>query len=204
MGTGAGVGKKPGRRQKARFRTLAWPHVASLLRLAGHLCPDQHAAEDLVQETMIKALSNIDRFNEGTDARAWLMTILRRTHIDLYRAGRKREADVSLDAIGDAAQDDASPGTYDQQWTHPQQLMERFEDQVVIDALKQLPEAIRWTLLLTDVEQLEHTAAAEILDVPVGTIKSRAHRGRTMLRDRLFQVAQQRGWVQDSGAASDG
>ena len=198
-----GKGKRPGRQQRARFRELAWPHLGSLLRAAGYLCTDQHAAEDLVQETMIKALEHIDRFETGTDAKAWLMTILRRTHIDLYRANRKREADVSLEAVGDVAEDETGHGRYDEQWTRPQQLLERSEDEVVIDALKQLPEAIRWTLLLTDVEQVEHTTAAEILEVPVGTIKSRAHRGRKMLRDRLFEVAQRRGWVEVDEAAGD-
>ena len=65
----------------------------------------------------------------------------------------------------------------------------------MIDSLRSLPEEIRWTLMLVDVERLDHAQAAQILHVPVGTIKSRAHRGRGMLRDRLLGIARQRGWI---------
>ena len=76
-------------------------------------------------------------------------------------------------------------------------LIEQFEDDAVIDALRSLPQDIRWTLMLVDVEQLDQTQAAELLGVPLGTIKSRTHRGRRMLRDRLHERAGQRGWIAD-------
>lgn len=174
--------------QEDRFHRLAWPQMSTLLRTAGYLTRDPHAAEDLVQETMIRAMKNMASFEDGTDIRAWLMTIMRRTHIDLYRADRKHRAVLSLEAADGlriTLPDERDTGVYDDQWDKPEELLERFGDEVVVLALKTLPEDIRWTLLLVDVEQMDHADAASILNVPVGTIKSRAHRGRAMLRDRL-------------------
>lgn len=192
----------------ARFGRIVRPHLALLLRTAGYLTGDAHAAEDLAQETAMRALRFIDRFTEGTDARAWLLTILRRTHIDLHRRDKGHGRMLSLDGGGIAEPTDErgssrTGGAHDAAWSRPAELMERFGDAEVIAALKQLPEAIRWTLLLVDVEQMDHCDAAAVLDVAEGTIKSRAHRGRAMLRDLLFDLARQRGWVDaKSGAAS--
>ena len=181
---------------------MAWPHLPVLLRTGRYLTRNDVAADDLVQETMLKALRFIDSYEDGGDMRAWLMTILRRTHVDLWRANRRHAEQVSLDAAGELEQaldgESDDGGRFDDRWRDPEQLLERFEDTTVIQALKTLPEEIRWTLLLVDVEQLDHAQAAEILDVPVGTVKSRAFRGRRMLRDRLYAVTQQRRWV--SGA----
>jgi RNA polymerase sigma-70 factor (ECF subfamily) len=175
-----------------RFRRLAWPQLAVLLRTAGYLTRDLSAAEDLVQETMIRAMKHMATFQEGTDIKAWLMTIMRRTHIDLYRANRKHESTISLEAANllqiDLKQDQPE-GHFDDRWDHPDDLMQRFEDQALILALKALPEDMRWALLLADVEQLELAETAEVLGVPTGTIKSRVHRGRAMLRDRLYNHA---------------
>ena len=99
------------------------------------------------------------------------------------------EADtVSLEG---SSIDPASPEPELEGWTNPQELLERFSDQQIIDAMKQLPEEIRWTLLLIDVEGMQHHDAAEVLSVPVGTIKSRVHRGRAMLRRSLLPIAEQ-------------
>ena len=95
------------------------------------------------------------------------------------------------------ADESLSAGEFDDRWAEPEDLMNRFEDEAVMEALRQLPEDIRWTLLLVDIEQMMQTDAAEILDVAVGTIKSRVHRGRGLLRDHLYQLASKRGWVTD-------
>lgn len=189
--------------QTDRFERLVWPLLAGLLRSARFLTRRDAEADDLVQDTMLKALRFIDSYEDGTNIRAWLMTILRHTHIDTVRAKRRRAEDVSIEAAVDLGLVQAAaeePVHFDDQWPEPEQLLERFEDQAVIGALQGLPDDIRWTLLLVDVEQIDHAEAARILDVPVGTIKSRAFRGRRMLRDHLFVVARDRGWV----AASEG
>lgn len=183
--------------QAARFKRLATPLLPMLLRTARYLTHHDQQAEDLVQETMMKAMRAIDRFQEGTDIKAWLMTILRRAHIDTVRSNKNHANVCSIEQaeleLADPRRDEG--GEYDARWADPGALLERFGDGEVIEALQGLPEEIRWTLLLVDVEQMDHSAAATILEVPVGTIKSRAHRGRAMLRDRLYLWAQERGWV---------
>jgi len=183
--------------QAQRFKRLAWPHLASLLRTARYLTRHPQEAEDVVQEAMLKAMKAIDSFKEGTDVKAWLMTILRRTHIDRLRASRSRGYAVGLDGCdpGESRSEAAAPGELDDRWRNPQKMLDQFEDRDMIEALTALPDEIRWTLLLIDVEQLDYAGAARVLEVPVGTVKSRAHRGRGMLRDRLFKKAQQHGWV---------
>ncbi|NOG53135.1 MAG: sigma-70 family RNA polymerase sigma factor [Planctomycetes bacterium] len=181
--------------QARRFRQLAWPMLPLVVRTAQCLTRQADRAEDLAQETMIKAMRAIDTFQDGTDMKAWLLTILRRVHIDHLRSQRNRPAQVSLSRIELSDDSDDARGEFDEHWEHPEELMSRFQNEQVIEALHSLPDAIRWTLLLVDVEQLDVSSAAAVLEVPDGTIKSRAHRGRAMLRDRLYALACHRGWV---------
>jgi len=174
-----------------RFERLAWPEMAVMLRAAKFLTRRDDQAEDLAQETMLKAMRAMDRFIDGSDIKAWLMTILRRTHIDRLRAAQRRGVEQALPS---EVEDDRPPaGRYDDYFRgEPEQLMNRLDDETVIEAMRQLPDEIRWTLLLVDVERMDHAEAATVLGVPVGTIKSRAHRGRAMLRDRLYAQAPER------------
>lgn len=183
--------------QTTKFKRLALPHMATLLRISKYLTHHDQQAEDLVQETMMKAMRAIDRFQDGTDTKAWLMTILRHAHIDALRSNHHHARTLSIEQAWITPHDppEGQNGLHDADWTDPVGLMELFEDRDLIAALKELPDDIRWTLLLVDVEQLDHSAAAEIMEVPVGTVKSRAHRGRAMLRDRLYVRAQDRGWI---------
>ncbi len=185
--------------QAEKARQIVWPLLPLLLRTAQYLAGSTQQAEDLVQETALKAMGAIDSFEPGTSAKAWLLTILRRAHIDSLRAGRRRVQTVSIDteaAVEPAAPAGPSAGAYDSRWDEPEAILEGFEDAEVIAALKQLPDEIRWTLLLVDVEDMDHCQAARVLEVPEGTIKSRAFRGRAMLRDRLFELARRRGLAQ--------
>lgn len=187
--------------QAARFRRLAWPLMSVVLRTAECLTRSRDQAEDLAQETMLKAARAIDSYQDNTDMRSWLLTIMRRTHIDLLRTWRCHPAPLSLNVekLDVPSNDDTQPGRFDEQWKEPEELMDRFDDGTVIEALRALPDDIRWTLLLVDIEQMEQAEAAKVLGVPVGTIKSRTHRGRAMLRDRLYEHAVRRGWVRLKG-----
>lgn len=190
--------------QADRFKALTWPHVDALLRTARYLARNQPDAEDLVQETMLKAMRSIETFQQGTDAKAWLMAILRNTHIDRLRAQKRRGPAVSVEAaaIEPAAPDDAAPFEAEPAWdgVNPDALLSRIDDAALAEALTRLPDEMRWTLLLVDVEQLDHRAAAEVLGVAEGTIKSRASRGRAMLREQLMDLAKLRGWVGEPGS----
>jgi len=158
-------------------------------------------AEDLVQETLLKAFKHLDRLEPGTNPRAWLLTILRRTWIDRWRRSERRPDGSAID-LEHAAEPQAGAdpaGEHDDQWTEPEELLSRFSDQQIIDAMRLLPEGYRWALLLVDVQSLSIEEAAEALDVAPGTIKSRLHRGRAMLRDQLHGYAAERGWTNRSG-----
>ena len=166
--------------------------METVLRTAHILCGGNSAeAEDLAQETMLKAYRAIEQYQDGTDVRAWLLTILRHARVDRIRSAAASAENVSLE---DLAQDPAGRSESEDLDRHavaenPQIVLELFSDADVIRALAALPEDIRWTLLLVDVEGMDHKEAAEILHVPVGTIKSRAHRGRIMLREQLLPLA---------------
>jgi len=174
-----------------RFYKLVWPHAQTVLRAVHYLVHNPAEAEDIAQETMIKAFKAIDSFESGTDMRAWLMTILRNTRIDHLRAIASAAGNVSLEQLGtepadcspDAESDD------DPAWDEPEELLEAFSNAHIIQALRALPEEIRWTLLLVEVEGIDHEDAAKILGVPIGTVKSRAFRGRAMLRESLLPLA---------------
>jgi len=172
----------------ARFYRLVWPLMPVVLRTARFMLTGAQAAEaeDLAQETMMKAYKFIDKFAEGTDVKGWVMRILRNTRIDRLRAaGGKAMQELNLDTVAEVLPARPEAADVAIETLTAQDIMENFSDQTLIDALGQLPEDIRFTLLLVDVEQLDQAQAAEILGIPVGTVKSRAHRGRAMLRAQL-------------------
>ena len=170
-----------------RFYKHVWPLRATVLRTASFLTGNAAEADDLAQDTLMKAFHAIASFDPTTNAQAWLMTILRHTRIDRLRGAARTADHVSLEQ-NDLDCADPRPDTVADPaaaWTDPEEMLERFSDQTMIDALRQLPEPIRWTLMLVDVEQLDFQFAARILGIPPGTAKSRAHRGRQMLRALL-------------------
>jgi len=196
--------------RRNRFYAEIWPEAAMLMRTAISLMPGPGKtaeAEDLVQETLLKAFKAIDQLEPGSHPRAWLLTMLRRTWIDRWRL-RERRPDgraADLDSVAEPTFE-TQPGEYDEDWTDPESLLSRFGDQDIIKALQLLPEAYRWALLLVDVQALSVEEAAQALDVAPGTIKSRLHRGRAMLRDQLHGYASERGWLKsnDGHAIAEG
>lgn len=179
-----------------RFYDLIWPHRSAVLRTAQLLVSSTHDAEDLAQEAMTKAFAAVDQFQPGTDARRWLMTILRNARIDRLRASGGGQP-VSLHVLLAEPAHDSTASEADDAWESPQDILDRFADQDVIRALQNLSEEDRWTLLLVDVEGLDHQEAARILDVPIGTIKSRTHRGRKLLRKALLPLAKERRFIHE-------
>ena len=172
-----------------RFDQLVWPHMATVLRTAQCLARDDAAAEDLAQDTMIKAFKSLDTLRDDACVKAWLMTILRRAHIDQARSAELPTQSLDGMNFDPAGPDDASRSDGEVAWNKPDELMQTFSDQQMIVALKELPREIRWTLLLVDVEGLDHREAADVLEIPVGTVKSRIHRGRAMLHISLRPAA---------------
>jgi RNA polymerase sigma-70 factor (ECF subfamily) len=181
-----------------RFYDLVWPHRATVLRIANILTDNAAEGEDLAQETLLKAFRALHTLHDEPDVRAWLLTILRHARVDQLRSAGRSAGTLSLNAIDVEPRQpgDTGPASHGgEHWERPEEILNAFSDQQVIDALQELPEDIRLTLLLVDVEQLDHSEAATLLAVPVGTIKSRTHRGRAMLRQVLSPVAREMGFL---------
>ena len=173
--------------RREKFYRLVWPHMATVARMARYLAANDADGEDLAQEAMLKAYRAIDTFQGNFKVQAWLMTILRHAHVDAVRAARCRSfileqvrADIEDTPPTQFAEAEASEPLAD-----PDQVLQQFSDQDLIRAVRSLPKEIRWTLLLVDVQGLDHSDAASVLGVPLGTVKSRAHRGRAMLKGLL-------------------
>lgn len=166
------------------FYKIVWPLRAVVLRAARIQTGNEAEADDLAQETLLKAFKAIGSFTTGTNTKAWLMTILRNTRIDRLRTKSGSTSMLSLDEVLDEPM--AGESTTESDWTNPQQMLAEFSDATVIEALSSISEELRWTLLLVDVEQLDHADAAVILNVPVGTVKSRVHRGHAAVRQTLL------------------
>jgi RNA polymerase sigma-70 factor (ECF subfamily) len=172
----------PSSARTAWFYELIWPHAPTLVRVARCLTHQDADADDLVQEAMLKAFNGLERLHDPAGARAWLLTILRRCHLD-----RSRKRGNNLQSL---VMEPAAPEAHDERHgTDVAALMDCFSDKQVIAALRRLPDEMRWTLLLVDVEQLTEAEAAQVICVPVGTVKSRLHRGRRALFESLRPLA---------------
>jgi RNA polymerase sigma-70 factor (ECF subfamily) len=167
------------------FHTHIWPHRAMILRTARFLARNYTEADDLAQETLVKAFKSISLFDPTSNAKGWISAILRNTWIDHLRSSGRHAALLSVEQH-DVDVPDRRPAAPEADATDPAALLDQFSDTHIIKALRTLPEEIRWTLLLVDVESLDHAQAAQILHIPEGTVKSRAHRGRRMLRECLL------------------
>jgi RNA polymerase sigma-70 factor (ECF subfamily) len=157
----------------AAFEAEALPHVDRLFRLAMWFERDRSEAEDLVQETMVQALRSFHRFQSGTNCRAWLTAILHN-----IRSNRRR-ARIRSPLVEDP--DDRIAQTVPFVAQPAQQLT----DEEMLGALRRLPEAFQEVIVLCDVEELTYKEIAETLAIPIGTVMSRLHRGRALLRSEL-------------------
>jgi RNA polymerase sigma-70 factor, ECF subfamily len=161
------------------FERYVLPEIEVLLRVAHSLTRNHAEAEDLVQDTLLRAYRGIGGF-DGRHPRAWLLTILRNTHINRNRRRRPellRDPDAAADRMISAASDERTDAVIDDEI-----------DAEIIRALESLDEPFRRVVELVDIDGLSYSEAAEVLDVPVGTVMSRLHRARSRIRDRLDQV----------------
>lgn len=173
------------------FESVALPFLDNVFRAAVVLCGKSDLADDLTQQTFLKAWREFASFRPGSNCRAWLLKILRNTWIDQLRHLKVVGPTV---AIEEALV--AEPDKPDQTaWTNAKDLLENFSDAQVIAALRELPEEQRLALYLVDVEEMPHEEAAKVLDVAVGTMKSRTSRARAVLRQKLMDHAKDLGFV---------
>jgi RNA polymerase sigma-70 factor (ECF subfamily) len=164
--------------QMGTFEALAMPLFASLYNFAHWLTQNREEAEDLVQETYVKALKGFGSFQQGTNFRAWIFRILRNTFLT-SRTGLKASQTVSLD---DEEDDSLTPVTAE---TPDSLLLANAGQQVIQTALEQLPLPFREVVLLCDVEEMSYQEIADTLAIPIGTVMSRLSRGRKAMRKAL-------------------
>jgi RNA polymerase sigma-70 factor (ECF subfamily) len=181
------------------FADLAMEYMPQLYSSALRMTRNSSDAEDLVQETYLKAYRSFHTFTEGTNLRAWLFRILTNTYINKYRAQQRRPVETDLDDVEDfylyrrlSHVETALSGR-----SAEDQLLEGFTDDEVKDALEELPENFRLPVLLADVQGFAYKEIADILDIPVGTVMSRLHRGRKAMQKRLYEFAVGRGIVDE-------
>jgi RNA polymerase sigma-70 factor (ECF subfamily) len=179
--------------RKARFEKDALVFTSQLYGAALRYTKDTHDAQDLVQDTYAKAFTSFHQFEPGTNLKAWLYRILTTTFINNYRKDQRRPQ-ISAGEVEDWQLADASSHTSDQGKSAEEEALENIADKDVKDALAAMPEDFRMAVYLSDVEGFSYKEIAEITGVPTGTVMSRLHRGRKLLRESLSEYAKDRGF----------
>jgi RNA polymerase sigma-70 factor (ECF subfamily) len=172
------------------FDDEALPHLDALYRVALRLTGDAARAEDLVQDTMLKAYRSWRQYRPGTNAKGWLLTILRNTFINDYRRRKLEPVAMDLEAVEPRA-------IYrDIETADPEgAFFSQIVDEKVLQAVDALPTEFREVLVLSDMEGLHYAEIAETLQVPVGTVKSRLFRARRLLQAALYEHAVEMGYI---------
>ena len=161
----------------ASFEDEALPHYADLYRIAKWLLGNHDQAEDLVQETLLAALGSFHRFEKGTNCRAWLIKIMYHT------LSKRRRSENRLSVVNDTDEQIAETVAFEPP------TPENVTEQEVLEALKRIPHQFQEVVILSDVEDMTYKEIADALSIPTGTVMSRLHRGRKLLRAELVAYA---------------
>ncbi|KPM46967.1 sigma-70 family RNA polymerase sigma factor [Jiulongibacter sediminis] len=175
------------------FNSEFMPHIDSMYNFAYRLTNDEDDANDLVQDTYLKAFRFINSFQKGTNAKAWLFRILKNSFINDYRKKSKEPAKVDyqeVETIYNSADEPQYNGTVDLRTEMVQDLI----GDEVTRALNGLPVDFRTVIILCDIEGFTYEEMAKILDIPIGTVRSRLHRARNLLKEKLRSYATNMGY----------
>jgi RNA polymerase sigma-70 factor (ECF subfamily) len=180
---------------QANFERDAMQYSRQLYSAAMRMARNPADAEDLVQETYLKAYRAYDTFQEGTNLKAWLYRILTNTYINKYRKDTRRPDEVDLGDVEDLYlyRRLGSEDTVEVSRTTEDRVLDGLVESDVKTAVEELPENFRLPVLLADLEGFSYKEIAEILDIPIGTVMSRLHRGRKAMQKRLWEYASKRG-----------
>ncbi|HWL00794.1 MAG TPA: sigma-70 family RNA polymerase sigma factor [Microbacteriaceae bacterium] len=185
---------------KRLFEEQALPFMDQLYAAAMRMTRNPADAADLVQETFVKAFQAFKSFEQGTNLKAWLYRIQTNTYINLYRKRQRDPYRGSIDELEDWQLADATSATSTTSRSAEAEAIDHLPDSDVKDALAAMPEDFRLAVFLADVEGFSYQEIADIMKSPVGTVMSRLHRGRKLLRERLRDYAIERGYVVPEGA----
>lgn len=187
--------------RRDRFEAIAMPEARALYGTALRLTGQPDDAADMVQETLLRALRTFDNFTPGTNVRAWLFTILYSVFNSAYRKQQRTPDAVSLEELEqryERPMDVADAAALRQIEDNPALMWKGSE---VETALRRLPEPFRSAVILVDLEELDYEQASAVLDVPIGTVRSRLFRGRKALAEDLAVYARQRGLLSNPRSA---
>ena len=184
------------------FEAEFLPHADALANFAFYLTKDEDDADDLVQETFIKAYRAADSYQQGTNSKAWLFRIMKNTFINEYKRKKRYGSTVDYEEIGAFHDEEDSPLT-----SFTDLRSEMFNnlmgDEVMV-AINELPTAYRTILLLCYVEEFQYEELAAIFDIPIGTVRSRLARARALLKDKLGDYARSMGFGKTENGGIDG
>lgn len=189
-------GKDQLKTKRAAFEAEAIPHMDALLRTALRMTKNENDAQDLVQEAFVKAYRFWDKFEPGSNCRAWLFKIMTNIFINEYRSKTRSPVTVNVDEIDDnflygqlASGDGAA--------SPEEQLFSKIFDHDIRKAIERLPDDFRVVVVLAFLEDFSYQEIADIADLQLGTVKSRLHRGRKLLQKELFEYAVKNGYIKD-------
>jgi RNA polymerase sigma-70 factor (ECF subfamily) len=174
------------------FEVEFMPQIDALFTFAFHLTLNEEDANDLVQETYLKAFRFIEKYHEGTNAKAWLFKILKNAFINQYRRKSKRPTRVDYEEI--VNYHDEEDSQYSSYLDLREDMFQHMMGDEVTDAINSLPVDFRVVILLCDIEGFTYEEIAKIIDIPIGTVRSRLHRARNMLKEKLKEYADSLGY----------
>jgi RNA polymerase sigma-70 factor (ECF subfamily) len=177
------------------FAEQAMQYADQLYAAAMRMTRNPADAADLVQETLLKAYAAYGSFKQGTNLRAWLYRIQTNTYINTYRKQQRRPFEAPLDDMEEWQIGDAESFTATSSRSAEAEAIHRMPSGIVKDALQQVPEDFRMAVYWVDVEGLSYAETADVMETPVGTVMSRLHRGRKLLRVLLADYARDQGFV---------
>lgn len=175
------------------FEEQAMPYLDQLYGAAMRMTKNPSDAQDLVQETFVKAFAAFGQFTQGTNLKAWLYRILTNTYINMYRKKQREPFQSAIDDLEDWQMGGAQSTTATTHRSAESEAIDHMPDSAVKEALQSIPEDFRLAVYLADVEGFSYQEIADIMKTPIGTVMSRLHRGRRLLRDQLTDYAVERG-----------